>query len=200
MLIGHVLAPFYIQKMVVRGGAVLQGMLGGIGAGVGLGSAGVVGGALAGTGGFLAVASGAGLLGLTGQGKAQHGGANQTYSGSDQQLPNHSDVGDAASAFSDSVAGRTERFRERSSSYVGGGLVGGLRAAAHAAGRGLMLSGRGVERVGNIAAVSGEGLADAADPGLSPSLGRRIVKPFGSGSSYGGPYNSSSDRARKYLD
>jgi hypothetical protein len=200
MLIGHVLAPFYIQKMVVRGGAVLQGMLGGIGAGVGLGTAGVVSGALAGTGGFLAVASGAGLLGLTGQGKAQHGGADQTYSGTGRQPPNHSDFGDAASVFSDSVAGRTDRFGERRSSYLSGGLVGGLRAAAHATGRGLMLSGKGVERLGNIAAVTGEGIADAADPGISPSLGRRIVKPFGSGSAYGGPYNSSSDRARKYLD
>lgn len=200
MLIGHVLAPLYIQKMVVRSGAVLQGMLGGIGAGVGLGTAGVIGGALVGTGGFLAMASGAGLLGLTGQGKAQHGGADQTYSGTDRQPPNHSDVGDTASAFSDSVAGRPDRFGERRSSYLSGGLVAGLRAAAHATGGGLMLSGRGVERVGNIAAVTGEGVADAADPGISPSLGRRIVKPFASGSAYGGSYNSSSDRARKYLD
>src|SRR6516225_1862770 len=106
------------------------------------------------------------------------------YSGTDRQPPNHRDVGDAARAFSDSVAGRPDRFEERRSSYLSGGLVGGLRAAAHAAGRGLMLSGRGVERVGNIAAVTGEGLADAADPGISPSLGRRIVKPFGSGSAY----------------
>ena len=200
MLIGHVLAPFYIQKMVVRGGGVLQGMLGGIGAGVGLGTAGVVGGALAGTGGFLAVASGAGLLGLTGQGKSQHGGADQTYSGTGRQPLNHSDVGDAASVFSDLAADRTDRFGEKGSSYLSGGLVGVLRAAAHATGRGLMVSGKGVERLGNIAAVTGEGVADAADPGISPSLGRRIVKPFGSGSAYVGPYNFSSDRARKYLD
>jgi hypothetical protein len=201
MLIGHVLAPFYIQKMVVRGGAVLQGMLGGIGAGVGLGTAGVVGGALAGTGGFLAVASGAGLRGLTGQGKGQSGATEQGYSGTNLQPPHHSDFGDAAGASLDSVASPTARFGTRRAAYLNGGLIGGLRAAAHAAGQGMMLSGKGVERIGNFAVVAGEGVADAADPGISPSLGRRIVRSSGSGFAYARSYDSSSsDKARKYLD
>ena len=80
------------------------------------------------------------------------------------------------------------------------GLIGGLRTAAYAAGQGMTLAGGAVERLGDVTATAGEGVADAADPGITPSLGRRISRPFGLASAYARSYRTSSDRARKYLD
>jgi hypothetical protein len=193
-LIGHVLAPFYIQKMVVRGGAVLQGMLGGIGAGVGLGTAGVFSGLLGGASGLLTVAGGAGLLGLTRQQNSQSrvdGG--QTHDGGTQQGANHN-------ATYDSTARGTMGRARKQAGGVERGLIGGLRTAAYAAGQGMTLAGGAVERLGDVTATAGEGVADAADPGITPSLGRRISRPFGLASAYARSYRTSSDRARKYLD
>src|SRR6478752_2168278 len=53
VLIGHVLAPIFVQKVVIRGGAVIQGLAGTVFSAVGASSMAIYGGGLAGSAGVL---------------------------------------------------------------------------------------------------------------------------------------------------
>jgi hypothetical protein len=178
VVIGHILAPFYTQKLVTRGGAEMQAFVGAMLSAVGGTSGSVYGGV------FSFGRSAAGMLGALGQPKNQ---------GRHRPAHSHQPPGDAGGKESSSQAVGAEDWSREASSPVNGLLAKATRFGVWSFGKAWNTSEFGVRTVGNMANTVGALVADASGNRIGPE--RSFSFPQGRRAP-----NRSSRRAADYLN
>ncbi len=191
VLIGHVVAPIFVQKVVIRGGAVIQGFAGTIFSAVGASTLAIYGGGMAGTAGWL------GSL-KQNAGGDQDGGRSGDYAPS--QAPGEflsAPAGGSASEPDEpAVQSRASLFQSgRGQAQVAGGLSG-IGAGVTGAGASMM------NRFGSVARFIGHAVIEGSGEGSG--LEYRALAAFGPGGrvsrTSSNQANRSSVQARRYID
>src|ERR1700757_2500514 len=191
VVIGHILAPFYTQKIVVRGGAELQGFVGAMISAVG-GATGSVYGT-----GFSLGRWGAQKLNHMSYPKQSDGdrGHSNAKSAADNRGVANGPVDvhgfGAENLSSDGIAGRNTN--DRAEPNVNGALPGAMRLGVKGAGKLWDASEFGVRAAGNMANTLGALVADASGNRIGPE-GRLSFPRFP-----GSKQNRSSRRAAGYV-
>ena len=191
VVIGHILAPFYTQKIVVRGGAELQGFVGAMISAVGVASSSVYGR------GFSFGRWGVRKLNEMGQPK--NNGRDPGLSGSKFVADNRGQENGsidgqgfgAETLFSDGVSGTNAN--EGAGSNVRRALPGAVRSGAKGFGKLLDAGGFGVRTAGNMANTLGGLVADASGNRIGPE------RNFSLPQFPGNKQNRSSRRATGYV-
>jgi hypothetical protein len=191
VLIGHVVAPIFVQKVVIRGGAVIQGFAGTIFSAVGASTLAIYGGGMAGTAGWLASMK-------------QNAGGNQDGGRSGDYAPNQapgeflseSAGGSTADLGEPTVQGHPSLFHGgREQAHVAGGLSG-IGAGVMGAGASMM------NRFGSVARFIGHAVIEGSGEGSG--LEYRALAAFGPGGrsprTSANQANRSSVQARRYID
>ena len=191
VLIGHVVAPIFVQKVVIRGGAVIQGFAGTIFSAVGASTLAIYGGGMAGTAGWLASVK-------QNTGGDRYGGQSGGYA--PNQAPgeflSEPTGGSAAEPGEPAVPSQPSLFHgSRGQAQVGGGLSG-MGAGVMGAGASMM------NRFGSVARFIGHAVIEGSGEGSG--LEYRALAAFGpSGRGSRTSFNQanrSSVRARRYID
>ena len=191
VLIGHVVAPIFVQKVVIRGGAVIQGFAGTVFSAVGASSLAIYSGGMAGTASLLAHTKQ-----NTGRGEndARPGEyvANQG-SGEFFAEPTAASVGDQGEARTQRGAplfhgAKGQEFLMRGMTGIGAGVMG--------VGAAMM------NRFGSVARFIGHAVVEGSGDGSG--LEYRALAAFGpngrSSRTSANPANRSSLQARRYID
>ncbi len=191
VLIGHVLAPIFVQKVVIRGGAVIQGFAGTVFSAVGASSMAIYSGGLAGSASWLA------------QMKQSPGRDEPTASPVDY-APNREagesfvePLGASAAEQAESGApGRSRIFRGRREQAPAPQESSGMGAGVLGAGAAM------VNRFGSVARFIGHAVVEGSGDGSG--LEYRALAAFGPSGTNSRisthPANRSSLQARRYID
>jgi hypothetical protein len=205
--IGHLLAPFYAQKIVTQGGAALQGFTGAMLATAGPQTASAYSGiAKALGGGIRGISHGMGtginafgkrFSGSTQQSNYQNGpGADQAFSSqSGEACGPMGAAGNARQAFPSSGFSR----RESSSSKAANLLGGTVNGAGDLLGAGLDGIGQVLSSAGNLSGTLGSLTAHAAGDSIGSARNLSPARPRYRRSARSGAWQNSSDRAQQYL-
>jgi hypothetical protein len=191
VLIGHVVAPIFVQKVVIRGGAVMQGFAGTIFSAVGASTLAIYGGGMAGTAGWLA--------------SMKQNTSGDRYGGqSGDYVPNQapgeflSEPTGGSAAEPGEPAGQSQPslfHGPRGQAQVAGGLSG-IGAGMMGAGASMM------NRFGSVARFIGHAVIEGSGEGSG--LEYRALAAFGPGGRSSRPSsnqaNRSSVQARRYID
>jgi hypothetical protein len=191
VLIGHVVAPIFVQKVVIRGGAVIQGFAGTIFSAVGASTLAIYGGGMAGTAGWLASMK-------QNTGGDRYGGQSGDYAPSQApgEFPSEPTGGSAGEPGEPAVQSQPSLFHgTRGQAQVAGGLSG-IGAGVMGAGASMM------NRFGSVARFIGHAVIEGSGEGSG--LEYRALAAFGPGGRSSRPSsnqaNRSSVQARRYID
>ncbi len=191
VLIGHVVAPIFVQKVVIRGGAVIQGFAGTIFSAVGASTFAIYGGGMAGAAGWLA-----GMKQNTGG--DQHGGRSGDYAPNQapEEFLSEPAGGSAPEQGEPAVQSQPSLFHgARGKAQVAEGLSG-IGAGVIGAGASMM------NRFGSVARFIGHAVIEGSGEGSG--LEYRALAAFGPGGrsprTSTNQANRSSVQARRYID
>jgi hypothetical protein len=191
VLIGHVVAPIFVQKAVIRGGAVIQGFAGTILSAVGASSMAIYSGGLAGS------ASSLGNM-------KQNTGRDERDTRPGDYAPNQGPGEFFAESLDPSVGDQAESG-VRSRTQIFRGAKGQEQAAQGLSGIGAGMMGAGAamaNRFGSVARFIGHAVVEGSGEGSG--LEYRALAAFGPGGTNSRAYtnqaNRSSLQARRYID
>jgi hypothetical protein len=191
VLIGHVAAPIFVQKVVIRGGAVIQGFVGTIFSAVGASSMALYGGALAGAASRL--------------GNVKENLGRGEYQGSAASYGQNQGPGDPFGEAMGPLAGDQGESWVRGGSAASEGTYRQEEAPGSLSGigSGMMEAGAAMmNRFGSVARFMGHGVAEGSGEGSG--LEYRALAAFGPGGrmsrTAGNQGNRSSFQARRYID
>jgi hypothetical protein len=191
VLIGHVVAPIFVQKVVIRGGAVVQGLAGTVVSAVGASTFAIYGGGMAGAASWLA--SSTQSSGRDQQDARPVDYAPRQESGEFLVEPMGASAGDPGDA---RVPGETPRFRGEKVHHQAAQGLSGLGAGVMGAGASMM------NRFGSVARFIGHAVIEGSGEGSG--LEYRALAAFGpSGRNSrmsASQANRSSLQARRYID
>jgi hypothetical protein len=191
VLIGHVVAPIFVQKVVIRGGSVIQGFAGTVFSAVGASSLAIYSGGMAGTAGWLA------------QMKPSTGRDEQDGRPSDY-APNQGSGEFSAEPIVPSAGGQGG-FEGQSRTSLFPGAEGQAQLARGLSGMGAGVMGAGaamMNRFGSVARFIGHAVVEGSGEGSG--LEYRALAAFGpngrNSRTYANQANRSSLQARRYID
>jgi hypothetical protein len=183
VLIGHVMAPIFVQKVVIRGGAVIQGFVGTVFSAVGASSMAIYGGELSGAAnGFRRSRQNHGQE----LAEARSGGYSRDQSPGNIMLDPFGDTGARTGSSFFPVRKEPNRAKRELSSF-GAGMMG--------AGAAMM------NRFGSVARFIGHAVVEGSGDGSGLEYrALTAFAPIGSNRSPANQTNRSSLQARRYLD
>jgi hypothetical protein len=191
VLIGHVVAPIFVQKVVIRGGAVIQGFAGTIFSAVGASTFAIYGGGMAGAAGWLASMK-------QNNGGDRYGGRSGDYA------PNRA----SEEFLSEAVGGAAPEAGEpavqnQPSLFQGGRGQPGVAEGLSGIGTGVMGAGASmINRFGSVARFIGHAVIEGSGEGSG--LEYRALAAFGPGGRISRTSNNQANRssvqARRYID